>query len=83
MRGRYSQITGRRLFIVLGQGQVAPELLQMRGHDCPSEGLRPCGVSSLTLSVIPIAASTQPHLAMCETFLMQPGISTWGEISSR
>ena len=25
----------------LGQGQVAPELLQMRGHDCPSEGLRP------------------------------------------
>ena len=41
MRGRYSQITGRRLFIVLGQGQVAPELLQMRGHDCPSEGLRP------------------------------------------
>jgi len=25
----------------LGQRQVAPELLQMRGHDCPSEGLRP------------------------------------------
>ena len=25
----------------LGQGQVAPELLQMRGHDCPSERLRP------------------------------------------
>ena len=32
----------RRLFIArLGQGQLAPELLQMRGHDCPSEGLRP------------------------------------------
>ena len=25
----------------LGQRQLAPELLQMRGHDCPSEGLRP------------------------------------------
>ena len=25
----------------LGQSQVAPKLLQMRGHDCPSEGLRP------------------------------------------
>jgi hypothetical protein len=24
----------------LGQGQVTPELLQMRGHDCPSKGLR-------------------------------------------
>ena len=23
----------------LGQGQIAPELLQMRGHDCPSDGL--------------------------------------------
>jgi hypothetical protein len=25
----------------LGQRQLAPELLQMRSHDCPSEGLRP------------------------------------------
>jgi len=25
----------------LGQGQIAPELLQMRGHDSPSQGLRP------------------------------------------
>ena len=24
-----------------GQRQLAPELLQMRGHDCPSNGLRP------------------------------------------
>jgi len=47
---------------VLGQGQVAPELLQMRGHDCPSDGLWPCGVSSLTLSVIAIATSTQLNI---------------------
>jgi hypothetical protein len=33
----------------------------MRGHDCPSERLRLCGVSSLTLSVIATAASTQPN----------------------
>src|SRR6516165_3711795 len=26
---------------ILGQDHVAPELLQMRAHDCPSEGLRP------------------------------------------
>ncbi len=25
----------------LGQRQLAPEVLQVRGHDCPSEGLRP------------------------------------------
>ena len=24
-----------------GQRQLAPQLLQMRGHDCPSNGLRP------------------------------------------
>jgi hypothetical protein len=33
----------------------------MRGHDCPSERLRACGVSSLTMSVIAIATSTQPN----------------------
>ena len=36
---RLTKGAGKRLFIVLGQGQVAPELLQMRGHDCPSDGL--------------------------------------------
>ena len=49
----------------LGQRQLTPELLQMRGHDRPSEGLRPpCGVSSLTLSLIATAASTQPNDAL-------------------
>jgi len=38
---RLTKGAGKRLFIVLGQGQVAPELLQMRGHDCPSDGLWP------------------------------------------
>jgi hypothetical protein len=57
------RISGKRR--LLGQRQLIPELLQMRGHDRPSEGLRPpCGVSSLTLSVIATAASTQPHDAL-------------------
>jgi hypothetical protein len=57
----------------LGQRQLAPKLLQMRGHDCPSEGLRPLWRIEPDLAT---AVSTQPN-----TMILSMAVGPSGRMS--
>ena len=57
----------------------------MRGHNRPSQGLRPpCGVSSLILSVIATAAGTQPNTTILSVVIaLGPSGPVFDEQSAR